>query len=41
MKYLSDYIEKEQGEAFDKAGAFFAFTDNQKEYKELEKKGEL
>ena len=36
MKYLSDYTEKEKDEAFDKAGAFFAFTDKQLEKKKRE-----
>ena len=29
MKYLSQYIEQEQSEAFKRAGAFFAFSDKQ------------
>jgi hypothetical protein len=37
MKHLSDYIEQAQTEAFSKAGAFFAFGDEQ--YKEKAKDG--
>jgi hypothetical protein len=37
MKYLSNYIEDKQTEAFDKYGAFFAFNDNQ--FKENRKEG--
>jgi hypothetical protein len=29
MKYLQDYIEDKQSEAFEKAGAFFAFNQDQ------------
>ena len=29
MKYLSQYMERKQTEALDKAGAFFAFSDKQ------------
>lgn len=38
MKYLQDYVEKEQTELFDKTGAFFAFGNDQ--FKEKAKKGE-
>ena len=37
MKYLSDYIEQAQTKAFEQAGAFFAFGDEQ--YKEKAKDG--
>jgi len=37
MKYLQDYIEKSQTEAFKKAGAFFAFS--KKQFDEKEKEG--
>lgn len=33
MKYLSDYVEKAQTAAFEKAGAFFAFSNKQLEGK--------
>ena len=35
MKYLTDYIEDKQTEAFNKAGAFFAFSDEQFEEQEV------
>jgi len=37
MKYLNDYMDEAQTDAFNKAGAFFAF--GQKQYNEKAKKG--
>ena len=36
MKYLQDYMEKRQTEAFDKAGAFFAFGNDQLKEKRVD-----
>lgn len=36
MKYLSHYVEKAQTEAFEKAGAFFAFSNSQFDEKKVE-----
>lgn len=35
MKYLSEYMEKRQNKAFDKAGSFFAFGKEQYEKKQV------
>lgn len=37
MKYLSDYMQEKQTKAFDKYGAFFAFS--QKQFNEAKKEG--
>ena len=37
MKYLSDYTNEKQTQAFDEAGAFFAFS--QKQFNEAKKEG--
>jgi len=37
MKYLTNYIEEEQTEALNRAGAFFAFSD--KQFDEAKKEG--
>ena len=37
MKYLINYIEEAQTKAFEKAGAFFAFSD--KQFEEQKKEG--